>query len=361
MLFRSVIVAGLVLIMMIIWFGESPTLFQDHVFMKARFVEAPGVNVGIPVRKSGIRIGEVSAIEFDETPGKPDGVIVTLSLERKFPLKQGSIPRISRALIGDVSIDMTPGQGPAFIILGNSAATAPPTVEGEVAPDPAKALAAATEAFEKVGGTLTAIETAAKGVSSLAKKAETLDTFLDTIRDAGKNLSGAAKRIDDVIAANQDSLGKTVADLRDVSKKLNGTLDEATLANAKKSLDRLSTVTAKLDQALNDVRPLLTDLGANVALTPTTNFGQAVYRLNRISSDLGLLTRNLSDSKGNFNTNGSLQRLVSDPALFDNLSRMAGAANEVFNGLKPAVASLRLFAEKVARDPSSLTKGALQR
>ena len=54
-----VIVAGLVLAMMLVWFGESPSLFRDHVFVKVRYVDAPGVSEGIPVRKSGIRIGEV--------------------------------------------------------------------------------------------------------------------------------------------------------------------------------------------------------------------------------------------------------------------------------------------------------------
>ena len=106
-----VIVAGLVLTMMLVWFGESPSLFRDHVFVKVRYVDAPGVSEGIPVRKSGIRIGEVSAIAFDERKGQPDGVIVTLSLERKFRLKAGSVPRLSRSLIGDVAIDVLPGEG----------------------------------------------------------------------------------------------------------------------------------------------------------------------------------------------------------------------------------------------------------
>ena len=85
-----VIVAGLVLTMMIIWFGESPSLLRDHVYIKARFAEAPGVAEGTPVRKSGIRIGQVSSIQFDEDrPGQPEGVIVTLSLDAKYRIRDG--------------------------------------------------------------------------------------------------------------------------------------------------------------------------------------------------------------------------------------------------------------------------------
>src|SRR5271156_1708799 len=86
-----VIVAGLVLTMLIVWFGESPSLLRDHAFVKVRYKEAPGVAEGITIRKSGIRIGEVLSIEFDDQPNQPDGVIVILSLERKYKIKEGSV------------------------------------------------------------------------------------------------------------------------------------------------------------------------------------------------------------------------------------------------------------------------------
>ena len=101
-----VIVAGLVLTMMIVWFGESPSLLRDQVYLKVRYAEAPGVLEGVPVRKSGIRIGEVFAIAFDERPNQPDGVLVTLALERRYKLHEGTVPRLTRSLIGDVTIDM---------------------------------------------------------------------------------------------------------------------------------------------------------------------------------------------------------------------------------------------------------------
>src|SRR5580704_8622858 len=91
-----VMVAGLVLTMMIIWFGESPSILRDQVYIRVHFVEAPGVLEGVPVRKSGIRIGEVFAIGFDERPNQPDGVLVTLALERRYRLHAGTTPRLAR-------------------------------------------------------------------------------------------------------------------------------------------------------------------------------------------------------------------------------------------------------------------------
>src|SRR4051794_32536491 len=151
-----VIVAGLVLTMLIVWFGESPSLLRDQVYLKVRYTEAPGVLEGVPVRKSGIRIGEVMAIAFDERPNQPDGVIVTLALERRYRLREGSVPRLTRSLIGDVAIDMQPGTGDGLIPTSKVPVDAP-VIEGDVAPDPSKALAAATKTFEKAGDTLQAI------------------------------------------------------------------------------------------------------------------------------------------------------------------------------------------------------------
>lgn len=355
-----VIVAGLVLVMMIIWFGESPTILRDQVFLKVHYVEAPGIGEGIPVRRSGIKIGQVSAVEFDDRPGVPDGVIVTLALDRKMKLKQGAVPQITRALIGDVAIDMTPGKGSEFLATGRTAKEAP-LVEGKVSFDPAEIMSKATGAIEKVGSTLASIEEAAKGVASVAKQAEGIDGFLTTWTDTGKSLGSAGTRIDALIAANEGDFKPAVANLRSVSEKLNGTLDPKTTADLKTTIQRLSTASAKLDDGLANIRPLLADLGAPVNSTPGTNFGQTLWRANRIASEVGLLTRNLSDGRGGLNAEGSIQRLFTSPALYDNLNKMTTSANEVVNSFRPIVASFRSFADKVARDPSVLTKGALQR
>ncbi len=359
-----VIVAGLVLAMLIVWFGESPSLFRDHAFVRVRYTEAPGVAEGITVRKSGIRIGEVLSINFDETPNRPEGVIVVLSLERKYKLRKDSVAKISRSLIGDVSIDMVLGSSTEFITYGDTPDKAP-EINGDVTPDPSKALAAATAAFERVGGTLTAIESAANGFAAVAKKAEHLDEFLTTIGETGRNISAAAKGINKVIAENEADIRPAITNLRQVSDRLSAAITPQTAADIKSATEKFNVVAAKLDASLNDIRPVLEDLGATNGtpnkLKPTTNFGMAVSRINRIAGDFALLTGSLSDGKGQLNTNGSLQRLVNNPDLFDNLSKMAFSANAVFELARPAVRALGVFADKISKDPASIGRGVLQR
>src|SRR5262249_23008409 len=103
-----VIVSGLVLTMMVVWFGETPSLLRDQGYLRARYAEAPGVLEGVPVRKSGIRIGEVMSITFDERPGQPDGVLVLLALERRYKPRPGASPPPTPSLFRGVAIDVSP-------------------------------------------------------------------------------------------------------------------------------------------------------------------------------------------------------------------------------------------------------------
>jgi phospholipid/cholesterol/gamma-HCH transport system substrate-binding protein len=355
-----VIVAGLVLTMMIVWFGESPSILRDQVYLKVRYVEAPGVLEGVPVRKSGIRIGEVIAIAFDERPGQPDGVLVTLALERRYKLRQGSSPRLTRSLIGDVAIDVLPGTGEGLIELARTPAEAR-VIEGDVAPDPSKALTAATKAFERAGDTLQAINDAASGLTRVTKSADNLDRLLVTWHGTGENVAGAAQAIKRFIEANETDFKPALANIRQVAQKLNDTIDPATQDAFKSGLARFSTAAARIDSGVAELEPAIKDLGAAVNRAPTTDLGQTIRRLNLIASDVELLTGKLRNTQGRLNTEGSLQKLIVESELHDNLNRMAVLATQALGQLRTVLASLRSFAEKIAADPSAMMRGALQR
>lgn len=350
-----VIVAGLVLTMLIVWFGESPSLFRDHAYLTVHFDEAPGVAEGIPVRKSGIRIGEVAAVQFDDRENKGDGVLVTLSLDKKYKLKAGSTPKISRALIGDVSIDMTPGTGstPLKTSMTPNRPRDEDIVEGLVSPDPSKAIEAASRVIGSVQGTLGSIDAAAQGLAKLSKKAENLDEFIASIRDAGKKVGRLADDLDLVVKENAGNIKPALDDIRQVAGKLNNTLDEPTVQRVKESMTRIASASAKLDALLADISPLAKDLGADANSKPRTAFGWTVNRIYGISRDVSLLTKALNDGQGGL-SKGSLQLLLTSTALHDNLDGTITAARR-------ALASINKFADRVSNNPSELTRGVLNR
>src|SRR5262249_27202314 len=74
---------------------------QDRYYIV--FEHAPGVAPGTPVRRSGVRIGQVQRLDLDDATGQ---VRVTIAIERPHKLYQGDRPvLVSGALSGDTSID----------------------------------------------------------------------------------------------------------------------------------------------------------------------------------------------------------------------------------------------------------------
>jgi phospholipid/cholesterol/gamma-HCH transport system substrate-binding protein len=283
-----------------------------------------------------------------------------MALERKYSIREGSVPRLSRTLIGDVTIDLQPGTGEGYLQTGRTPADAP-VIQGEVATDPSKALAAATLAFEKAGDTLSTINEAASGLSKLAKNAEHLDEFLKTWTKTGQDLSLASDGIDKFIKANDTDFRTTLANLQQVSGKLNTTLTPETQDSLKTGIARLSSASARLDSVLADAAPLLKDLGSPVNHTPTTDLGQSMRRVNRVAADLELLSSTLRTRRGTLNTDGSLQKMLTQAELYENFNSMAVSASQALSQVKTILTSFRTFADRVSRDPAVLSRGMLQR
>ncbi len=360
-----VIVAGLVLTMLIVWFGESPTLFRDNAYLTVYFVEAPGIDVGIPVRKSGIRIGEVAQLKFDDRQPQAQGVLVTLALEKRYSVATGTEPRLSRALIGDVSIDMIPGGDRAPIVLSatpNESLASERIINGSITPDPANALAAATKAFERAGATLDAIEKAATGVAKLSDSAGSLQEFLATWDATGKKIGELSDNVTVLLGENRDQIEPTIVNLRQATEKVNAMLDDQTRENVRVAATKLASGSARLDEIMAQIQPVAADLGAPYGVTATTTLGQTLIRVNRIAYEVGLLTGALTDSTGKrLNTNGTLQKLILQAELYDNLTRVSLQVREVIEGARPLLRNLTTFSEKIARDPSALGRGVLER
>lgn len=94
-------VAGLVIL-----FGGSPRMFTNQVRYTIVFAEAPGLAIGTPVRKSGVRIGEVASINLDEGTGEVKIGIVVDPLHRPRP---SEIATIARGILnGDTTLDFVP-------------------------------------------------------------------------------------------------------------------------------------------------------------------------------------------------------------------------------------------------------------
>src|SRR5438477_12802756 len=93
MVLATLMIAG---IMMLV-FGNAPSLVQGTYTLFVKFPQAPGVTQETPVRKSGILIGRVYAVQFE-----PDGgVRVTLHINASVQLRVDETCVISTTILGD--------------------------------------------------------------------------------------------------------------------------------------------------------------------------------------------------------------------------------------------------------------------
>jgi len=96
-----VLLAGMILL-----FGSLPPLFTSARTYTIDFDDAPGISPGSPVRRSGVRIGEVTDVALDDETGR---VKIKIAVERKFTIRHSEKPTLFIGILGnDASIDFVP-------------------------------------------------------------------------------------------------------------------------------------------------------------------------------------------------------------------------------------------------------------
>lgn len=361
-----IIFATVGLVALGVMFGGGLRLGAKQRYITVKFINAPGVAVGVPVRKNGIRIGAVAKVAFDDRidrpKNEPDGVLITLGIDEPFTLTQESMPLIQRALIGDTTIEILTSSKllPNAIQLSENMDQAM-IIPGQVSADPNEALGLATEALSQAGRTLESIDEAAKGVAVMTKKAEALEEFIKTWDTTGKKLGQLAERADRIVTDNEQDIKPSIASLKRILEGADQTFDPEARERIKNVIRRTDALTESLEKdVLVALKPLAADLGGDTQRTPVTNLGQSLLRLNAIAAQIGLLTRTLSNSEGKLNAEGTLQKLLTDASLYYEATNTLRGANEIVKNLRPAIKNLSIFAERVAADPGAISRGALK-
>jgi ABC-type transporter Mla subunit MlaD len=101
------VLAALVLFgALIVLFGSVPSLFKRTRTYTVRFTDAPGLAAGAPVRRSGVRIGQVQEVILDEERGI---VRVKLAIDARYSIRHSEQATLVTGLLGsDASIDFIP-------------------------------------------------------------------------------------------------------------------------------------------------------------------------------------------------------------------------------------------------------------
>jgi phospholipid/cholesterol/gamma-HCH transport system substrate-binding protein len=388
-----VLLAMVLLAVLITLFGGVPTSLKRHDRYTIVFDNAPGVAQGTPVRRSGVRIGEVGKVQLDDASGK---VFVDVLIERPHPLFRSDVPTLVHGLLsGDTTVDFVAQRKegvPADLTVvepGAQLAGATQASVNALINQAADVVPTAQESLNQIRNTLQRyekmqplVEETLREYRDLAKL--TRETFPDLrrtneeIQNTAKNWGRLGERLDVLVQTNQDKALKTLDNLNDAITRVAGVFNDenqrnlaATLKNVRTGTDNLPSLSRNTEELVKE--SLQTVKRVNDSLTTadqvlgnlqqatkplaersdriTRNLDESTVRLNGILGDLQELLRAMGTG------DGSLRRFLADPSLYNNLNDAACGLVRLMPRVDRMLRDLEVFADKIARHPESLGVG----
>ena len=404
------LLGGLILI-----FGGFPTLFESTNEYTIVFTNAQGIAPGTPVRRSGVKIGEVRDLTLDNVTGK---VRVRIRVRDDFKVRKADRPSVITGLLGsDSAIEFVPPP-PNGKLPPVEFAEPGDTLEGVAMADPATLMQKTSELMPPVQEALIEIkkvlqrfdkdlapivEDTMKEFREVAKMTqefipEMRKTNIElheiakqsraTIPDLRKtneefqltarNWSKVGERMDVFLQTNEEKLVKTIDQLNDTLKKVSVTFSDQNqkyvtdlLKNSEVASRRFDGIAFNVDELLKETRGMVKDLNKSVknvedafadlrkATKPLGDRGEIVMKnlqdgteqLNKLLSDARQIV--LSVGRGD----GTIQRLLVDPSLYNHLNESASSLNRVMPRIERIIRDVEIFADKIARHPEALGVG----
>jgi ABC-type transporter Mla subunit MlaD len=237
---------------------------------------------------------------------------------------------------------------------------------------------AARQEIPNLEATNKEIQGLAKEVRATLPKAQ---RDLDDFGAAARNWGKLGERLDVWAQGNLENLTKAVDNLNTVLLRISSVFNEENqrylmtiLKNTSKASERFDSITRNLDTIMQDSRPLpkhmndtltrmdvaMDDLRKTFAPytarseSTARNLDESTAKLNRMLSDFSGLTRVLDQD-------GTIQRLLKDPSLYNNLNDAACMVLKSVPRLDRIVKDFETFADKLARHPELLgVRGAVR-
>lgn len=406
-------------------FGGTPRLFTSHARYTVTFSEAPNVAPGTPVRKSGVRIGEVSGVDLDPQTGL---VQIHIRVDRKYLPRQTEEPTIARGILsGDTTVDFIPKLGsdgqplppggdpyPPDSVIPGLTPVSPSTLVRQasgVLPSAQESMARILNSVQRFELAVPRIERAFDEIGGLARSGRELvpelrktnedvqkalaiaddpadpdkpglRTTLAEIREFTRAVRPLVDDLRRVIRTNEDDLAGAIKGTRQASESLADTLNPenrkaiaATLRNTQTASDDLTKAIRLFAIVLDQADRTLKEIAARAAESQATlrnlevatrplaenaepivkNVGVAADQLARALAEVRETLRVLNRA------DGTLQKAISDPTLYNNLSEASASLARSLLRAEKVVQDLQVFSDKVARRPEVLGVGGAVR
>jgi ABC-type transporter Mla subunit MlaD len=236
-----VLASLLLLAVLITLFGSFPRMFvRSHEYV-VRFADAPGVEEGTPVRRSGVRVGEVKHVTLDDETGE---VRLLVSVDRQYTIRQNEQPTLVHGLLGgDTSIDFVPLRPQADQPVDRS--PVPPGAElvGVRQPTVNTLLTEASEV----------LPTTQEALNDIRKAAQRYERMAPLLEETAREYRDLAKATREVVP----ELRKTNDEVRELAKTTREAVPEI-----RKSANDIGTLARSANEAIPELRQTNKEVGA---------------------------------------------------------------------------------------------------
>jgi phospholipid/cholesterol/gamma-HCH transport system substrate-binding protein len=379
-----VVVCGALLFVLLFRFaGQEPVFRRAKVYL-VHFPEAPGVSPNTPIRKSGLLIGRVARVQLaEEIPEYADlgGVILTLEIDANRKIFDDEVCVIRRTLLGDAVLEFVrrrpappPTGQPAAVVQprpGDQTAVpgrreiphGGPPLKGEVFADPLEIVAdLRQDLVQAAQGVRRASDEIAKFVSranELLGREDGLPSLRKRIDQLAEQTGETLTQFRELVANINEVVGdpSVRAQLRQASSEIGPTLQEVktTLGQVRDTFAEIEAASASARSNLDNLQQFSRALGDRGPVL-LSRLEETLVNVERLSADLADFSRRLSDRRS------TLGRLATDTELYDNLNNLVLQVDQLSRQLQPVVRDLRVFSDKVARNPEMLgVRGVLER
>lgn len=274
-IFTREILIGLILVVSLsilfvgIDFLKGINVFKSSNLYYVAFKDVSGLAEAAPVTLNGMKVGQVTGMEYDyEHPGN---VLVEVNLDSSVKLTQGTkfTKAVSLLGTGALAIEMAPG---------NSYVEAGSEMEGESQKDmmadiSTEVLPQVVEMLPKLNSILAHVDSLAAN-PALQKTVTRLDAISANIELLTARLAATSQRIDPMVS-NVNGLTKDLtaisADLKQLSAELKELPLSETMDNVKSTTANLKTFTGKLNGTDSSLGLLLNDRGLYDHIDSTVN------------------------------------------------------------------------------------------
>ncbi len=279
-----------VLMILCAWAGirflSGIDIFSRNAEYIAVYDQVNGMQEASPVLIRGVKVGTVTAIEFD--PQKSDKVALCLTVQRKYAIPRNSLAKmVSSSIMGGKSIEIELGNGSEVLESGD-------TILSSATPDMMESLSSQMNPIlERVTTLADELTTTLEGVNMIVEQ------NADNIKGLTTHLNSIASNIDNILGEEREGLKQTL-----------------------KGVEEFSTALGRNSERMDSLMTNLATFSERLASA------EVVENLDRTLADLNALLSGMESGEG------TLGQLAKDKALYDNLASASENLSRLLQDLR---------------------------